>query len=142
MRAVRSVGWAVCSVGILLSTSACCVLVVDGSGGPATSGGNPFHGSGGNPADSGPLVALARCRVVPVTASVGQQVTFDGNDSQPSAGAGAVVSWSWEFGDGTTADGPLASHTYGDAGLFIATLQVVDDAHVGAQATCPPVTVH
>jgi PKD repeat protein len=38
-----------------------------------------------------------------------------------------LVSWSWDFGDGTTGTAPNQSHTYGDNGVFTVTLTVTDD---------------
>ncbi len=38
-----------------------------------------------------------------------------------------IVSFSWDFGDGTTATGNLQSHTYSDAGTYDATLTVEDN---------------
>ena len=65
------------------------------------------------------------------------EVSFDGSASfDPD---GTIVSWSWEFGDGGTAAGPLVSHTYGAAGYFSSSLTVTDDA--GATNTAY-VTIH
>jgi len=39
----------------------------------------------------------------------------------------SIVTWLWDFGDGTTNTDPVnTSHNYGNAGIFIATLTVVD----------------
>ena len=57
--------------------------------------------------------------------------SFDGSDS--SDADGTLVSYSWEFGDGTTARAELAQHTYAQAGTYIVALTVADDA--GATAT-------
>jgi thermitase len=43
-----------------------------------------------------------------------------------------VVSYAWNFGDGTAGAGAICAHTYNQAGNFTATLTVTDDA--GAQA--------
>jgi PKD repeat protein len=40
---------------------------------------------------------------------------------------GKPVSWFWNFGDGQTATGRNASHTYNDVGFFDVTLTIVDD---------------
>jgi PKD repeat protein len=52
-------------------------------------------------------------------------VTFDGRGSHDPDGT--IVSWSWAFGDGTTATGSLVSHTYSTIGYFYTTLTVTDN---------------
>ena len=41
---------------------------------------------------------------------------------------GSVVSYSWDFGDGNSASGATASHTYAGNGTYEVTLTVTDDA--------------
>ncbi|HLL54655.1 MAG TPA: PKD domain-containing protein, partial [Myxococcaceae bacterium] len=43
---------------------------------------------------------------------------------------GSIVSYRWEFGDGQSAVGPRASHTYRKAGSYAVTLTVRDDTDV------------
>ena len=60
------------------------------------------------------------------TASVtGLDVTVDGTVSADPDGS--LASRAWDFGDGTTADGPTAAHTYAAGGTFTVTLTVTDD---------------
>jgi len=40
---------------------------------------------------------------------------------------GTIVSWEWEFGDGSTAIGANTSHTYGDTGVYYVTHIVITD---------------
>ncbi|MCB0525426.1 MAG: PKD domain-containing protein [Saprospiraceae bacterium] len=38
---------------------------------------------------------------------------------------GAVTSWSWDFGDGTTSDEQNPTHTYAQGGVYVVTLAIV-----------------
>ena len=58
-------------------------------------------------------------------------VTFDASGS--SDPDGAIVSYAWDFGNGETATGLTANHTFDSAGTFTVTLSVTDDG--GATAT-------
>lgn len=51
--------------------------------------------------------------------------SFDGRGSSDSDGT--IVSYDWIFGDGATASGVTASHTYDAAGTYIVRLGVTDD---------------
>jgi arylsulfatase A-like enzyme len=52
-------------------------------------------------------------------------VQFDARSS--SDRDGSLVSYTWKFGDGSTASGQLVSHTYAKPGEYIATLLVEDE---------------
>ncbi len=53
------------------------------------------------------------------------EVRFNGGSSfDPD---GTIVSYSWDFGDGTAGSGALASHSYHSAGLFVVRLAVQDE---------------
>ncbi|MFH1726056.1 MAG: PKD domain-containing protein, partial [Elusimicrobiota bacterium] len=72
------------------------------------------------------------------TVLAGAPVAFDGRGSfDPD---GSIVSYGWAFGDGDTASGMTAGHTYQAAGAFIVTLTVTDDEG-GAGADTAQVTV-
>ncbi len=60
-----------------------------------------------------------------VVGEVPLAVAFDGSGS--SDADGSIVDWAWNFGDGATASGPSASHTYTAPGTYSATLSVTDD---------------
>jgi PKD repeat protein len=64
----------------------------------------------------------------PYTGTVGVPVAFDGTGS--SDPDGTIVSYDWDFGDGTVVldAGPTPTHTYAAAGLYNVTLTVTDDA--------------
>ncbi len=63
----------------------------------------------------------------PATGKAPLPVTFDATASKPSSGS--IVEYSWSFGDGQTAVGPVApSHTYTATGSFTVTLTVKDSA--------------
>lgn len=64
--------------------------------------------------------------------SLGKPVMFDGQDSIDNVG---IVSFSWDFGDGTTASRPITEHIYKTIGRFIAMLTVEDRAGNEASAT-------
>jgi PKD repeat protein len=51
--------------------------------------------------------------------------SFDGSSSWDYDGT--IVSYLWEFGDGTSASGAIVSHTYGAPGIYLATLTVTDN---------------
>ena len=55
----------------------------------------------------------------------GETVSFDASASLDTDGT--VQSYEWNFGDGTTATGETATHSYGSAGKYVVTLTVMDD---------------
>jgi len=57
---------------------------------------------------------------------------FDGSSS--SDADGAVVSWSWDFGDGAFDLGPVADHTYNESGEYTVVLTVTDDGGLASRA--------
>jgi PKD repeat protein/uncharacterized protein YraI len=63
---------------------------------------------------------------------VGQPVTFDGSGSN---GPSPIVTYRWEFGDGSTADAVAVQKTYDAAGIYNVTLRVTDDQGLQADAT-------
>ena len=52
-------------------------------------------------------------------------VNFDGSGSYDPDGE--IVSYDWDFGDGTTAWGETVSHTFNYPGVYTVTLTVIDD---------------
>jgi PKD repeat protein len=69
----------------------------------------------------------------PSTPTQGQPVVFDASTTTDPDGA--VVSYSWDFGDGQRGTGKIASHTYSQGGAFSVTLTVADAAGRAASTT-------
>lgn len=56
---------------------------------------------------------------------VGEEITLDGSASRPAVGG--MVSYHWDFGDGSTGTGAAVSHVYSTPWTYIITLTVVDE---------------
>jgi len=69
----------------------------------------------------------------PYTGTQGVALTFDGTRS--SDPDGTIASYSWTFGDGTTATVATPSKTYSKTGTFTVKLTVKDDKGATASAT-------
>jgi PKD repeat protein len=99
-------------------------------------GGGTFQYGGGFPAQTYQdgnywVDVVVETGVAPLTANAGPDQTANEAASVSfagSAGGGAgTLSYHWDFGDGSTADGTLTpSHTYADNGTYTATLTVTD----------------
>lgn len=70
-------------------------------------------------------VPTATMVATPSTGAAPLSVAFDG--SQSSVVGGTIASWSWTFGDGTTATGPAVTKVYTTPGVYTATLTVVSN---------------
>jgi len=57
-------------------------------------------------------------------AKTGQVIEFAGHAHDPD---GDRISYLWDFDDGTTAEGPIASHIYAEPGVYRSVLWVTDD---------------
>jgi len=62
-------------------------------------------------------------------------VQFDATASRPSTGA-EIISYDWDFGDGSYGKGAVTSHTYALMGTYHVTLTVTDSAGRQAQDFC------
>jgi PKD repeat protein/uncharacterized protein YgiM (DUF1202 family) len=69
----------------------------------------------------------------PTSGLVGEALSFDGSGS--SDDDGHIVSYTWDFGDGTTGSGVDVAHSYGAAGSYTVTLTVTDDGGLSDSAT-------
>lgn len=58
-------------------------------------------------------------------AKVETVVTFDASSS--SDGDGSIASYTWDLGDGSTANTPVVAHTYHESDTLVVTLSVEDD---------------
>ena len=67
---------------------------------------------------------------------VGDAIQFDGSSSSDSDGT--IVSYAWDFGDGTTQNGVSVSHIYSTAGTYTAVLTVEDN---GGQTASDSATI-
>jgi hypothetical protein len=61
------------------------------------------------------------------TIILGESATFDGSGSYDPDGS--IVTYAWDFGDGTLASGATAIRTYSSAGIFTVTLTVTDNGN-------------
>jgi len=61
----------------------------------------------------------------PPDPTVGSVVTFNASSSYDPDGS--IVSFSWSFGDGSSASGPIVSHAYGSARSYDVRLTVTDN---------------
>ena len=91
-------------------------------------GGTQLGQSGDVPVSSAPNLRPVAEAGGPYTAAVGIAVTLNG--TQSSDVDGAVLSYSWNFGDGTTGSGAAPSHVYQSAGTYTVTLTVLDNRNM------------
>jgi len=77
-----------------------------------------------------PPLALASADVTRGSAPLVVNFSAAGSSDQD----GSISSYQWDFGDGTTATGAEASHTYTTPGSYIAVLTVIDDRGLTASA--------
>jgi PKD repeat protein len=59
------------------------------------------------------------------TVYIGETITFNATESYDSDGV--IISYFWDFGDGTNATGVIVSHAYASDGVYTVTLTVTDD---------------
>ncbi len=69
----------------------------------------------------------------PLEPMVNQMVTFNASASYDPDGG--IVSYKWDFGDGTTGSGIIVNHTYTAVGSYIVTLTIKDNHCLKADYT-------
>jgi PKD repeat protein len=72
----------------------------------------------------------------PTTPSVGETVFFNASALKPAAGH-QIVSYGWNFGDGTSGSGAQATHAFAAAATYTVVLTVTDDAGQRSTPTHP-----
>jgi PKD repeat protein len=75
----------------------------------------------------------------PVTPQALETVFFDGSLSTPGSDR-TIVSYNWDFGDGTLKSGIKQTHDFVVSGVYLVTLFVTDDSGKVARSS-QPVTV-
>ncbi len=73
----------------------------------------------------------ANFSISPINPNANQNVTFDASLSKDACGQ--IVSYRWEFGDGSFGVGIIASHSYPKGGAFKANLTILDDDDASAE---------
>lgn len=73
-----------------------------------------------------PEAIASMSEAAPALICVGEQISFDGTASTAAPGFN-IVSYEWEFDDGSTAAGPTASHSFTEPGEYIVQLNLVDN---------------
>jgi formylglycine-generating enzyme required for sulfatase activity len=69
----------------------------------------------------------------PMSGLVGETLSFSGAGSSDEDGY--IVSYAWDFGDGTTGSGVNVTHVYTAAGSYRVTLTVTDDGGLSSSVT-------
>jgi PKD repeat protein len=70
----------------------------------------------------------------PNQGQTGQTLTFDGS---ASSGQNAIVSYAWDFGDGSSAEGVQVEKVYNQPGGYTVTLTVTDDQGLQGSTSLP-----
>ena len=71
----------------------------------------------------------------PYSGYLGHPIEFDGTGSTDPDGA--IVSYEWDFGDGSSGTGPTPSHNYTVCCDFTVTLTVTDDTQLSSTCVNP-----
>jgi hypothetical protein len=82
------------------------------------------------------VAPTAAFSVSPTDPAPGQVVRFNASASEPASGR-SIVSYTWDFGNGTTGSGAVGQATYAQVGTYNVTLTVTDDLGRRGVATRP-----
>ena len=91
-----------------------------------------YDPTGGAPPNELPTASFT---ATPETGEAPLTVSFDAGASDDTDGT--IVSYGWDYGDGTTGTGETASRDYDAAGSYTVTLTVTDDLGATGSATYP-----
>ena len=100
-----------------------------------------FVPTGGGPEESprSGAAPTASFTANPTSGTAPLTVNFDASASTPPSGT-TIVSYTWNFGDGTTGSGQFASHTYLTEGAYNASL-IVEDSNGNTDVATTAITV-
>jgi PKD domain len=83
-----------------------------------------------------PAAPTASFIVVKNPVKTGEQAIFNATSSKATAGR-TIISYEWDFGDGTHKSGVTTSHDFDDDGVYIVTLTVTDNFGLKGVFTSP-----
>jgi PKD repeat protein len=84
---------------------------------------------------------VARFTITPTTAMIRQAITVDASQTtDEGVTCGDTCTYAWDFGDGGTGSGRVATHAYSVAGTYSIRLTVTD-ARGGVHITSNPITI-
>lgn len=65
----------------------------------------------------------------PTYPNVNESIEFDASNS--FGGSGSITSYHWNFGDGTTGEGMIVTHSYSNKGIYMVNLTIQTDTGLG-----------
>ena len=85
---------------------------------------------------------IADFTYLPLLPVVDQTITFDASNSTDPDGT--IISYEWDFGDGTTGSGKVITHSYEESKIYRVTLTVTDNKGAKSQFSIeiPVVIIH
>lgn len=90
----------------------------------------------------GPSIPFASFGFTPSSPAVLDSVTFDANNSSLDGRAcGSACTYSWNFDDGSSANGIALQHTFSSSGVFNVTLTVTSTAFGTSNSQTRPIVV-